>query len=523
MSYDRNGNISSIFRSGFPSGDYEIAIDNLQYTNQGNQLAKVSDTSNNTAGFSDGNTIGDDYSYDANGNMTIDKNKGIITPITYNHLNLPTKITFSTAPTGNIDYIYNANGIKVQKTVVMLPQKSSTITTRTITNYLTGFQYNTIVQSSPVMRFKQPTTQLQFVPTAEGYYDFVKNGYVYNYTDHLGNVRLSYQDINKDGVVANSEILEESNYYPFGMKHSGYNSGNLQPNYKYKYNGKELQDELGLNFYDYGARNYDPALGRWMNVDPLAEKLPFASPYAYCLNNPIVMVDPDGQYPWPFWVRSFISSSTAGGGTFRGDGRGASTSMDVTSRVNYNFTYDGQNRTVSQGAFYSDFTLKYPQSLPGGGMIPAMVKTSTPRKSVDNMQNLTDRNGEALDTYGFHYWAKDPITPQFATPALDVHGYLQLNEDLDKGVLSIWGYFKGDTFPSTEAFVVDQSGNKLFIGAHKEQGTVLTLVGDSQTPIFNFDMQVKFDNKGNFTGVIQGDKTISVENWNKQTQEGFNK
>jgi RHS repeat-associated protein len=293
--------------------------------------------------------------------------------------------------------------------------------------------------------------------------------------------------------------------------------------YDYKYNGFEYQDELGLNLYDYGARNYDPAIGRWLSVDPLAEKLPFASPYAYCLNNPVVMVDPDGQYPWPFWVRSFISSSTAGGGTFRGDGRGASTSMDVTSRVNYNFTYDGQKRTMSQGAFYSDFTLKYPQVLPGGGFIPAMVKTATPHKSVDNMQNLTDRNGEALDTYGFHYWAKDPITPQLVTPALDVHGYLQLNEDLDKGVLSIWGYFKGDTFPSTEAFVIDQSGNKLFLGAHKEQGSVLTLYGDSQTPIFNFDMQVKFDDKGNFTGVIQGDKTISVENWNKDIQESFNK
>ncbi|HEX8577837.1 MAG TPA: RHS repeat-associated core domain-containing protein, partial [Flavobacterium sp.] len=54
------------------------------------------------------------------------------------------------------------------------------------------------------------------------------------------------------------------NYYPFGLKHNGYNfvvnGYNLN---KYKYNGKELQDELGLNLYDYGARNYDPALGRW--------------------------------------------------------------------------------------------------------------------------------------------------------------------------------------------------------------------------------------------------------------------
>jgi RHS repeat-associated protein len=77
--------------------------------------------------------------------------------------------------------------------------------------------------------------------------------------------------------------------------------------YKYKYNGKELQGELGLNMYDYGARNYDPALGRWMNIDPLAEQMPSASPYNYCLGNPVNLIDPDGRAPKdpsPSWWRT---------------------------------------------------------------------------------------------------------------------------------------------------------------------------------------------------------------------------
>ncbi|WP_366941755.1 RHS repeat-associated core domain-containing protein [uncultured Psychroserpens sp.] len=88
-------------------------------------------------------------------------------------------------------------------------------------------------------------------------------------------------------------------YYPFGLKHKGYNNtvsanSNSQAS-KYKYNGKELNEELGLDWYDYGARNYDASLGRWMNIDPLAEEYLNMSPYNYAMNNPSIFVDPDGM------------------------------------------------------------------------------------------------------------------------------------------------------------------------------------------------------------------------------------
>src|SRR4051812_6275645 len=171
-------------------------IDNLVYTYPGNsnRLSMVADNANNSSGFNDANTTGDDYAYDVNGNLISDKNKNI-TQIMYNHLNLPKKIIFGTGNT--IEYIYNAAGQKLEKIVIENNIASNT-------NYLGGFQYKDNV--------------LEFFPTAEGY---VKNNagalsYVFQYKDHLGNVRLSFA---KNPATQVLEIIEENNYYPFGLKH----------------------------------------------------------------------------------------------------------------------------------------------------------------------------------------------------------------------------------------------------------------------------------------------------------------
>ena len=161
---------------------------------------------------------------------------------------------------------------------------------------------------------------LQFIQHAEGYVNYLNSGggkynYVFNYLDHLGNVRASFA---KDPATGLPKILKENHYYPFGLKHPYnslefdfyYNSGTgavylSQPTNKnkYQYNGKEFQSELCLNLYDYGARMFDPAIGRWGVVDPLAEKYQSWSPYNYVYNNPLKFVDPTGMegewYPDP--------------------------------------------------------------------------------------------------------------------------------------------------------------------------------------------------------------------------------
>lgn len=174
--------------------------------------------------------------------------------------------------------------------------------------------------------------KLRVIPTSEGYFDALSNQYVYNYTDHLGNVRLSYSDTNKDGIVQArqyrvsecdgpwdpfnppncidywkpGEIVEVNNFYPFGLLHNY--TATTQNAYQYKYNGKELQ-ETGM--YDYGARFYMPDIGRWGVMDPLSELYRRYSPYNYTVNNPINFTDPDGRWVKGagFWNNMFKSDA----------------------------------------------------------------------------------------------------------------------------------------------------------------------------------------------------------------------
>ena len=113
--------------------------------------------------------------------------------------------------------------------------------------------------------------------------------YEYDLKDHLGNTRVSF------GIDTIRAVpLQYKDYYPFGLEMAQNYANNANAT-KYRYNGKELQDEGGLDMYDYGARFYDPAIGRWHTPDPKAEEYFGWSPYNYVTNNPIKMVDPDGR------------------------------------------------------------------------------------------------------------------------------------------------------------------------------------------------------------------------------------
>jgi RHS repeat-associated protein len=96
--------------------------------------------------------------------------------------------------------------------------------------------------------------------------------------------------------LTDTEVYQETHYYPFGMTMEGEWQNIVNgPENNYLYNGKELNSDFGLDWSDYGARYYDASIGRWGQVDPLAEDYQSYSPYNYTLNNPIKYIDPDGR------------------------------------------------------------------------------------------------------------------------------------------------------------------------------------------------------------------------------------
>lgn len=267
--YDLNGNIDELTRNN----ELGTTIDDLEYTYIGNQIDYVTDGATSD-GFMSKNSGIKAYVYDDNGNMTWDKNKEL--KIDYNLLNLPEKVYEDGGAGDNILYIYDASGVKWSKEVNLNDSWKNTM-------YAGNFIYEDTSNNSTENYI------IDYVLNPEGLIDFEGSTieYYYHLKDHLGNTRMVIDET--------GSIKQEAEYYPFGMLFSDNQGGDN----KYLYNGKEIQDEqlggVNLDWYDYGARFYDPALGRWHAQDPASEEYLNQSPYQYVLNNPIILIDPDGQ------------------------------------------------------------------------------------------------------------------------------------------------------------------------------------------------------------------------------------
>lgn len=284
LKYDSNGNLLNLSRTGAYKDGNSLRygqMDSLKYRyfSNSNQLMSIADNSSVTGyGYNDLNNDTTDFAYDGNGNLTRYKDKKIKS-IEYNYLNLPKKITFDDSD--SIVYIYDANGVKhLKKFFENGKQKNAEY-------YIGNIIYET--DSTGVTADK-----LRFVMNSEGHLLRLKNGSFraeYFLKDHLGNTRVVFADTLGNGTPS---IIQETNYYPFGLAFTGVDLKTDKN--KFLYNGKELQVDDDLGMYDYGARFYDPQIGRFHRVDPAAEKYPNILPYTYCANNPIIYIDPTGMY-----------------------------------------------------------------------------------------------------------------------------------------------------------------------------------------------------------------------------------
>jgi RHS repeat-associated protein len=265
IAYSGMGNITSLQRKSLTA-----TVDQLNYSYSGHRLNGVGDANANTSGSFQlpGSTA---YTYDVNGNMksrinTVNLGNNLKT-VTYNWLNLPESMNANGAL---ITYTYDANGNKLKKLV------SGTVNLNN--EYISGIQYE--------------DGDLKYVSTETGRVRRISAtsySYEHTLTDHLGNGRV-YFDMSGGAV----RTIQETDYYAFGL--------DIQRNLvgvenKFQYNGKEKQDQEKM--YDYGARFYDPVIGRWNVVDALSDhpNQINKSPYAYTWNNPINLKDPDGNCP----------------------------------------------------------------------------------------------------------------------------------------------------------------------------------------------------------------------------------
>ena len=297
LSYDKMGNVQSLLRSGLlDDGSYGL-IDNLSYSYHGNQLLKVDDAAvgpyyQGAFHFVDGADEAVEYEYDANGNLVRDLNKGIIS-ISYDLNNQPRKIEYNDGR--NVSYLYDAEGSKLSVSYNLTamssaqPQmpvmQSSNVASANMSNGQKTIEYcgNIIYDGDETMILNDVGYALYNKDNNLSFHYYLK--------DHLGNNRVVVREY--------GEIEQVNDYYPTGALMTSSKGGDTQ---RFKYNGKELDRTNGLNWYGYGARNYDAAIVRWDGMDKLCEKYSPFTPYGYCLNRFLNYYDKIGNEPGDFFL-----------------------------------------------------------------------------------------------------------------------------------------------------------------------------------------------------------------------------
>ncbi len=284
--YDKHGNQKIIFRM-FNSR----VTDAISLSHRGNQLSNLSNEypDMNGVDYTEYPTESASFSYNSNGALISDSGREIVA-IRYNLLNLPDTIQFKN---GNaIYYSYSATGQKLRtkhiiaKTGIVVPmgQTRSLNPSLILSTLQTDYTSNLVLENGMLKRQAIPGGYLSFTPFTDNNGQYHCAAYNFYNKDYQGN--------NRDVVSESGTIIQRTEYGAFGTPFPQ-NTGDAgaQP---HKYSDKEFDRMHGLNWYDFEARMQDPILDQFHTMDPMAENYYSISPYAYCANNPVNFIDPNG-------------------------------------------------------------------------------------------------------------------------------------------------------------------------------------------------------------------------------------
>ena len=246
---------------------------------------------------------------------------------------------------------------------------------------------------------------------------------MYQYKDHLGNIRLSYSDSDNNGTISQSEIIEESNYYPFGLEHKGYNSVVNSTNIaqKHTFNGQPFDESLNLNVQEMTFRQYDPTIGRFNGMDRLAVLVPSITPYRFAYNNPVFWSDPTG----------LIEQSVL---------------LDIFNR-------SGSGRTVwhndNNSGFYTD----------NGGYVAytsddTSFNTSPNSSTVLPNVNVRYKNNRSYQNAANQTKQNIYKTRWYSQPSSDAIQYVNIGAGITSGAI----VYKGSYFSSNELYNIQKNG-----------------------------------------------------------------
>ena len=289
-SYDLMGNILTLSRSGKVYDEIYGITDDLTYQYDGNRLIRVTNHAADTPAYKDamyyvdGADLDTERTYDANGNMTSNADSRI-SRISYDALNMPCRIDYIDG--SHIDYTYAADGVKQRVDYYLNPYTSSLPDDDLGTACDSSLLVHTWREYAGNCVYVCDTLSMILIDGGYITFDYATHQPIYHYylKDYLGNNRITVS-------LADGHIEEVNHYYPFGGLMGDSRNATTQP---YKYIGKEFDRTHGLDWYDHGARHYDPVTGRWNVMDALAEKYYAWSPYVSCGNNSISTIDDNGM------------------------------------------------------------------------------------------------------------------------------------------------------------------------------------------------------------------------------------